>query len=202
MMAEKIAIEIFRKKPPEELTTALSEPDSRTDVGSGTALTASVAAAFLHRAASIVSESEPDQERVEYIRRNADTLRMYMVHLIDEDVKSRGPLRRAVKENDSLAAEAARQPAVAICGEIVNMMTHCLDLLCELADHSSKEAERFILSSAELAMGAIRASMRYIVDMGTRSSDETYRYIIRRENEITLEQYSAVYAQILEKLNK
>ena len=52
-MAEKITIEIFRKKLPEELTKALAEPDSRTDVGSGAALTAATAAAYFMRASAL-----------------------------------------------------------------------------------------------------------------------------------------------------
>lgn len=43
-MADKITIEVFRKKLPDELTKALSEADSRTDIGSGAALTGAVAA--------------------------------------------------------------------------------------------------------------------------------------------------------------
>ena len=46
-------------------------------------------------------------------------------------------------------------------------------------------------------MGAIRSSRVYIVNMADQCSDETYRFVTRRENEISLEKYGSVY----EKLN-
>ena len=74
-------------------------------------MTAAEAAAFLQRAASLLSAKEPGDERLEYLVRNCGILREYMVRLIDEDVKCRGPLRRALKEGDERTIEAARQPA-------------------------------------------------------------------------------------------
>ena len=113
-MAESIKIEIFRKKDAEDFTRALSDPESRTAVGSGAAMTAAVAAAWLHRAAALCAQETPGDERLEWLVRNSETLRTYMVQLIDEDVKCRGPLRRARKEGDARAIEAAHQPAAAI----------------------------------------------------------------------------------------
>ena len=98
---KKITIEIFRKKLPDDLTKSLADPDSRCDVGSAAALTAASAAALLARAAARTPAEGESGERVAYIARNAEILRAYMIHLIDEDVKSRGPLRRAVKEGSS-----------------------------------------------------------------------------------------------------
>ena len=199
-MAEKITIEIFRKKLPEELTKALAEPDSRTDVGSGAALTAATAAAYFLRAAALTAEGTEGNERLAYMLRNGEIVRGYMVHLIDEDVKSRGPLRKAIKEGDARVIEAARQPAAAVANEIVNMMNQLLELLEELSALCCDDAGRFAAASADLAMGAIRASMRYLLDQASRCSDETYRYIVKRENEITLEACRQSYAKILEKV--
>ena len=48
-------------------------------------------------------------------------------------------------------------------------------------------------------MGAIRAAIHYTVAMSRECEDETYRFVIRRENEMTLEQYVPVYESILQK---
>lgn len=199
-MAEKITIEIFRKKLPDELTKALAEPDSRTDIGSGAALSAATAAAYMTRAAALTAEEKGNTEQLDYFCRNGEILRAYMIHLIDEDVKSRGPLRKAMKEGDPRTIDAARQPAAAIANEIINMMNQLLELLTQLADICSGEAKRFIAASADLAMGAVRASMRYVLDLGAKNSDETYRYIVKRENEITLDTCRQSYEKILEKV--
>ena len=198
-MAEKIKIEIYRKKAPEDFTKELAETDSRMATGSGAALTAALAASLLERAAGLIAETVKDNERVDYILRNAEILRGYMVHLIDEDVKCRGPLRKAVKEGDPTVIEAAREPAVAICSEILNMMTKCLEFLQELAAFDAAEAKHFLASSAELALGAMKAVSHYIIFQGDLNSDETYRYIARREIEMTMEEYLPVYEDILSK---
>ena len=43
-MAEKLSIEIFRRKDAEDFTKSLADPESRTAVGSGAAMTAAVSA--------------------------------------------------------------------------------------------------------------------------------------------------------------
>ena len=188
-MAEKLVIEIYRNKNSEELTKLIADPGSRLETGSGAALTAAVAAAYLCRAAA-VSAGEKPGERADYILRNAEILRGYMVHLIDEDVKSRGPLNRALKEGGEREIEAARQPAVSISGEIVNMMGKCLELCPPAALH-------YVRESAETAMAAARTAVHYILDMSAKCSDETYRFVIHRENEITLGRYQPIYAEIV-----
>ena len=196
-MAEKLTIEIFRRKDAEDFTKALSDPESRTAVGSGAAMTAAVAAAWLHRAAALCAQETPGDERLEWLVRNSETLRSYMVQLIDEDVKCRGPLRRARKEGDARAIEAAHQPAAAIANEIVNMMGRCLDLFAELKAKAQGEALCYVRAGAELAMGAVRAAMQFCIALSLECSDETYRYVTRRENEMTLEQLEPVYRGIL-----
>ena len=199
-MAEKITIEIFRKKIPDELTKSLAEADSRTDIGSGAALSAAAASSYLIRAAALTAQERGNSELLDYLQRNGEILRSYMVHLSAEDVKSRGPLRKAMKEGDEQVIDAARQPAAAVANEIINMMNQLLELLEQLSDVCSADARRFVAASADLAMGAVRASMRYVLDLGAKSSDETYRFIVKRENEITLQNCGALYARIQEKM--
>lgn len=196
-MAEKIVIEVFRKKTVEELSQALANPDSKLETGSGAAMVASVAAALGCRAASITAKVTDNDERLDYICRNAEILRAYMVHLIDEDVKCRGPLKRAMIEGDARNIEAARQPAVSICAEILNMMGKLLELEQELSALCPDEAKHYLAESAELAVAAARAARSYIVDMSTYCSDETYRFVIRRENELLLEQFTPVAEKII-----
>ena len=44
-MEEKLIIEIFKKKEPEEFTKLLSDPEGKLDIGSGAALVAAEACA-------------------------------------------------------------------------------------------------------------------------------------------------------------
>ncbi len=195
-MAEGIKIEIFKQKNADELTKALSDPDSRMETGGAAAVTAALAASLLERAAAITKKTAGENERVDYILRNAEILRGYMIHLIDEDVKSRHPLRRALKEGGEQEIEAARQPAVAIPAEVINMMGQMLELAKELCALCPKDAVHWLGECAELAMAAIRSARLYILDMSDKCSDETYRFVVRRENEITLSSCEACAAEI------
>lgn len=199
-MGDKIIIEVYKTKNPDDFTKLLADPESRLDVGSAAASTAASAAALMRRAAAITAAAKPEEARVEYILRNSETLRAYMIHLIDEDVKSRAPLLKALKEGDARRIEAARQPAACIASEIVNMMAQALELMEELSSHAPGEAMPFIGEGAELAMAAVRSCMIYLLAMADKCSDDTYRFVTRRENEITREACHATYGRIMERV--
>lgn len=198
-MADKLIIEVYKNKNAEDFTKALSTADSRLSIGSAAAYTAACAAALLARAAALTA-AETSGERVDYIVRNSETLRSYMVHLIDEDVKCRGPLARAEKEGDARKIEAARQPAAAVTSEIVNMMGQCLALMLELCALCPADVAQFIGEGAELAMASVRSCMIYMVALADKCSDETYRFVTHRENEITLADCTETYSAIAEKV--
>lgn len=198
-MAEKIVIDIFRKKDLEELSRALADPDSKLETGSAAAAVAAVSASLLCRAASITAKTVENNEQLDYICRNAEILRTYMLHLVDEDVKSRGPLNRAVREGDPRAIEAARQPAVSISAEIINMMGKGLALLQDLSGLCPRAAMHYLAESAELAMAAAKTAKLYIIDMSSYCSDETYRYVTRRENEMLLAEFEPMVKAVIAK---
>lgn len=188
MMADtRIKIDVFRRKTVEEFTALLADPGSRMDSGSAAAASGAIAASLLARAASLCELCQEQNERLEWFVRNSEILRSYMLNLIDEDVKCHGPLRRAMKEGDPQRIEASRQTAVSICLEIVNMMGKCLEIAEDIIPFSNSEATPFIVQSAELAYSASLAAGNYILKMSSLSSDETYRYIMNRENELTMQ---------------
>lgn len=199
-MGEKLVIEIYRKKEPEELTKLLSDPDSRLDIGSGAALAGADACAMALRAANIAARHISGNERLDYLLRNLENLRTYMVYLIDEDVKCRALLRRAEKEGDAQKIDASRQPACCICEEIINQMGNLLQLLKELGDIDTQGAI-YIASAVHMSMAAMQSAMVFVLDMSSKSSDDTYVFVTRRENELTLEKYSALSREILAKVN-
>ena len=41
--------------------------------------------------------------------------------------------------------------------------------------------------------------MRYCIYWGDQSSDETQRYVVRRENELQLQEYSKTYESVMKK---
>jgi len=195
-MAEKFKIEIFKEKNAEEFTLALADPDSKLQAGSASAATAALAGALICRASCSIEKNEQNNDRYEYLRRNGEIFRKYMVHLIDEDVRARGPLRRAKKEGDARAVEAALQTSIAIQSEIISMCENGFELIksaAELCDEPIKdtlrEAAMLLMTSAQLS-----AAEKNHISKG--SCDDTFRFVVKRENELTLQRLAEVYESI------
>lgn len=185
---KKFIIEIFRKKDAEELTDALSDPEGKLDIGSAAALCGAEACAMALRGARITARQIGESERMAYLLRNLEKLRSYFVYLIDEDVKGRNILKRAVREGDVQKIEAAREPAAAISDEVICQLINVMELVEELCACDVKESAIYLGSAVELALGAIRSARLFVLSLAQGCSDETYRFIVRRENELRLEE--------------
>ncbi len=201
-MAEKIVIEVFKEKKAEEFTSALASPDCRANAGSAAALTAAMACALAERAAKLCASENAGNERLDYIVRNCEILRGYMVHLIDEDAKSKRPYARAMKEGGEREIEATLQTASCIDAEIVNMMKPCLEFLDELCPLCPVKEKHLILEAAELAMCAVKAAQSVIFSYADQSSDDTYRFVTHRENEVFLAERTGLYESIVKKCDQ
>ncbi len=196
-MAEGIKIQIYRNETADNLTKKLSDPEEKADIGSAAAACAALAASMLARAAVQIREARGEDEKLDWYVRNAEILRSYMVKLIDEDVKCRGPLRRALKEGDDRRIEAARQAAVSICLEIVNMMGQCIDLALEMIALADGAVKAELAAGADLSYGASLSAGRYILEMSRLSPDDTYRYVMKRENELTMQAQKETYDRVI-----
>lgn len=120
MSDSKFTIDIYKTKTIDEITRLISDPACKAEEGSFSAISASMAASLLSRAAAIIS-SCVSNDRIKYIAKNSEILRSYMIHLIDEDVKSRGPLRKAIKDGGQYEREACLRPACAINSELLSI---------------------------------------------------------------------------------
>ena len=196
-MAEGIKIQIYRNETTDNLTKKLADPGENADIGSAASASAALSASMLARAAVQIRETGGENEKLDWYVRNTEILRSYMVKLIDEDVKCRGPLRRALKEGDDRTIEAARQSAVSICLEIVNMMGQCINLAGEMAVLAGEEAKAELAAAADLAYGASKAAGRYILYMSSLSPDDTYRYVMKRENQLTMQDQKEAYKRVI-----
>lgn len=201
-MAEKFIIEMYRTKNPDELTKLLADPASKLDTGSAAALNMAVAASLLSRAAASCAQEGRSEEELDYVVRNAETLRNYMVYLIDEDVKCKNPLRQAEKKGEEKNFEACRRPAVSICQEIVGMAGTGLELCLKLVPFCSTDSKIYVEQFVYTAMAAVKTAISYILCLSSKSSDETYRYVTKRENEMTVENYENLCKDILSRLSQ
>ncbi|MCR5137474.1 MAG: cyclodeaminase/cyclohydrolase family protein [Oscillospiraceae bacterium] len=206
MSEHKIRIELYRDKSIDELSKILSNPDEKPDTGTAAAAVAAIGAAFLCRSAALASRvpaerSDSEKDRLDWLVRNSEILRSYMVKLADEDVRCRGPLRKALKEGDERTIEAARQTAVSICAEVIHMAGAGLDIAMELGSYADAEIAALLRESAVLILAAAECCVPHILYMAGYSSDDTYIYVTRRENELNLTELRNKHSQLLEILS-
>lgn len=193
-MPEKIHInlDIFRKKTVEDFTGALAAADGKPEIGSAAASVGAYAAAMLEKAVSLTAVSEENSSEREYLLRNAGILRKYMLNLVDEDVKCRGPLKKAISENRPKDEfNACLYPASAIVDEIMSMMETCADLLLRAKAISDENGYKYINSSASLAQCAWKCAAEYKLYIASLSGEETFRYVSVRETEIRKQELEA-----------
>ncbi len=192
---------IYRNMTLDDFTAAIADNSNKAEAGSSAAAVAAIAAALLARAANCIAAANTTNDRIDWLVRNTEILRTYMVRLVDEDVKCRSPLRKALEEGDTRKIEASRQVAVSICLEIVNMMGKSLELAEELMGYLNPCSYDFIMESADLSYSASRTAGRYILSTSSDCSDDTYRFVMKRENEITMKAQKECYDRIKESWN-
>ena len=185
-----IKIRVYSQETPEEFTKAFVTED-KLETGSLNALTAACAASLFARAAGLA----PASERQEYMVRNAEILRTYFLHMVDDDVKARSGLVKERKAGDPDRIEAAMHPACAINEEIINMLHQMLELGVELREMLAEKDRHYLKEMAELSLGTVKSCMAWLLDLTASSQDETYRFVVKRENEITLAEIEALYEQ-------
>lgn len=184
-----IEIKIHSKENLNDFTLDFVNED-KLDTGSLNALTAACAASLFCRAASLA----PASERQEYMVRNGEILRSYFIHMVDDDVKCRRDYVRLKKDGEEkIKIEAAMHPACTINEEIISMCTQMLELGLELKELLAEEYRHYLKEMAELAFGAVKSSIEWLLNLTSGTGDETYRYVVKRENELNLEAVKVLY---------
>ena len=187
-MEKKLIFEILRKQPFDDLSAKLADLFEKADAGSASCAVASMSAALLKRAADLADSAVPaEKERIEYIRRNTEIIRDYMDHLIDEDVRCRGPIRKAFEDGDPAKITACCQSACAIAVETIDMMRTLLGFCDELRAFYYEGVPHYLFEAASLAGAAVESASIYIDSVTKLSDDETYAFITNREIRIYLE---------------
>lgn len=189
---DNIQITIYKKLSIEDFSQEFVSKD-KLDTGSVNACVATMSASLFQRAVSNL----PNDERSEFLKRNSEILRTYMIHLIDDDIKARNGYRKELLAGDKIKIEASIHTACKINEEIINMMRQMLELEIEAIEIIDSQFKHYIKESAEFAMSSIRSSIIWILNIVDFCSDETYKYVVKRENEISLEYCNDICTKIL-----
>lgn len=189
-----IEIKVYKKMCIESFFEEFCSDDSKLDTGSLNAVSAACACSLFERAV----KSLPDSERAVWLKRNSAILRNYMVHMVDDDVKARAGLNKERKAGIPENIEAAIHPACTINEEIINMLHQMLELSLECCALVEEENKHYLREAAQLAIGTINSCIDWLLDLTKECSDETYKFVVRRENEITLSDCEELCRKILQ----
>lgn len=185
-----ISIHLYKDDSLDVFTKSIFETD-KLETGSFNAMTSAMAASLLEKAAARIDES-PEKE---YILRNSEILRSYFIHLVDDDIKARRGYNKELSEGDKLKTEAATHTAVAVNEEIISMCTQMLELGLKLKPLCKTEDIHYLKEMAHLAVGAVKSSIEWILNITSHCTDETYKFVVKRENELNLDNINLLYEQ-------
>lgn len=185
-----INIRVYANDSLDDFTKAFAE-DDKLDTGSLNAAAAAFAAALFSRCA----KAAPPCERQEYLVRNAEILRTYFLHLVDDDLKARSGYRKELKNEDADKIEAAIHPACTINEEIINMLHQMMELGLELRELIPEAYRHYLKEMADISLGIIKSCIAWLLNITSKCTDETYKFVVKRENEITLSQVIELYEQ-------
>lgn len=183
-----IQIKIYSQESIENFAEGFAS-NEKLETGSINAAACALAASLLERASLFA----PESEKKDYILRNAGILRNYFVHLIDDDLKARRDYMKLLPEGDDLKIEAAIHPACTINEEIISMCDQMLHLGIELKELIPVDKQHYLKEMAELAYGTVKSCISWLISFTQQSSDETYKFVVKRENELNLEAIKAEY---------
>ena len=189
-----IEIKIYKKENIEEFTSDFLAENSKLDTGSINAFSASLSATLFEKAVNTLGEGE----RNEYLKRNSEILKNYFIHLIDDDLKARRGYLKELKEGNPDLIEAAMHPACTVNEEIINMLSQMLELINESCSLVDRQYLHYLKESSDIAIGVIRSSIDWLLNLTSNSIDDTYKFVVRRENEITLGKCEELWKTISE----
>ena len=77
------------------------------------------------------------------------------------------------------------------------MMGQCIDLADEMIALADGAVKAELAAGADLSYGASLSAGRYILYMSSLSPDDTYRYVMKRENELTMQAQKEAYERVI-----
>ena len=202
-MAEKINIsnlkfDTYMNRSVMDFSVALGDKVSTLRAGGASSAIGAIAAASAQKAVRMSAGDDPAMNKVS---NDLETLRKYLIFLIDEEIKAKDPLlKRLGTDIPAEELEAAWRTACTIIDEqlytiakIVEVVEPVADKICPCAVAEACAAMFY----AKAAMNSIRVQM---AEYSTHMIEEVYAHTTRREPEIAVEQYTPVIDKIVKTL--
>lgn len=203
-MAEKINIgdlmtETYSDKTIKTYSEKIADTGSVFGLGSAAAESSATAASLALRALRITASEQADMLHAE---QDIEKLRVYFLHLIDEENKAKKPLEKLLKQPDADESEleGAYRTACCIIDEIFYMSIRIAETLAPVADRLAPESVHFAsaaLHFAKCAMDTVRIQKAVY---STKMNEPVFAHTTRREPEIAIENNAELFNGLISKL--
>ena len=194
--SKSIKLQKLSETPVSEFTEKLAAADGKPEVGTAAALVAALAPALGSLAAAL-AELDPEGEHKELIT-EFNEMRKYMLKQVDDMPRSRAPLMKRIAEQaDGLQLESAARVACGIPNEVVYLMCRCMELLAELKALVRAEDQYTVRAATYLCLAVINVMRGQIDFYATYMEDDSFRYVVKREAELNLQNHEETINQLL-----
>ncbi len=202
-MAEKINIgdlmvESYSDKSLKDYSAMIADTRSVFGLGSAAAGSAMCAASMALRALRLCGSEDADMLHAE---QDTEKLRVYFLHLIDEENKAKKPLEKqlAKEKPDEAELEAAYRTACCIIDEVFYMSVRLAETLEPVADKLSAEAAPFASAAVHFAKCAMDTVRIQKAAYSTKMNEPVFAHTTKREPEIAIENSKELFDGLVSK---
>lgn len=207
-------IEKFADKSCKEFCREVSDKNGKPGGGSVAALTGACAASLGVMVANLTEGKARYKEHEAEVldcRDKLDTLRTYLLYLVDEDIKGFAPLQKysAMDKSDPMIAskyQGALRTACFIPNEIHYKMVEVAELLATIAEYGCVGAISDIGAALVLCRATMETCRFTSLSNAKYMKDEVYAATLKREFEISFQdimpKIDAALATVEEKLSR
>ncbi len=203
-MAEKINIgdlmvESYSDKTLKDYSAMIADPKSVFGLGSAAAGSSMCAASMALRALRLTGSEDAD---VLHAEQDTEKLRVYFLHLIDEENKAKKPLEKLLaQENpDEAELEAAYRTACCIIDEVFYMSIRLVEVLAPVAAKLSAEAAPCASAAVHFAKCAMDAVRIQKAAYSTKMNEPVFAHTTKREPEIAIENNKELFDGLVSEL--
>lgn len=202
-MAEKINIEdlmveSYSDKTLKSYSGMIADPKSVFGLGSAAAASSMSAASMALRALRMTASEEADMLHAE---QDMEKLRVYFLHLIDEENKAKKPLEKLLKKEnaDDTELEAAYRTACCIIDEIFYMSIRLVETLEPVADKICPCAAHFASAAVHFARCGMDAVRIQKAVYSRKMNEPVFAHTTKREPEIAIENNAELFDRLIKK---
>ena len=202
-MAEKINIgdlmvESYSDKTLKAYSGMIADPKSVFGLGSAAATSSMCAASMALRALRMTASEDADMLHAE---QDMEKLRVYFLHLVDEENKAKKPLEKLLKQEnaDDTELEAAYRTACCIIDEIFYMSIRLVETLEPVADKICPCAAHFASAAVHFAKCGMDAVRIQKAVYAGKMNEPVLAHTTKREPEIAIENNAELFDRLIKK---